>query len=250
MVFGDIINWVAFFWFLLLWAGYTVYAKEMAKRRDCLSAVLYGYRIDWIRNVLRHDNRITDMALLGNLTQMISFLATTTILVIAGLVGAVYSTDDIVALLKEYPFIATTTHEQVQFKLFSLLMVFVFAFFKFTWSMRQHSFCSIMLGAAPVVTTDTLTPDEEGFVKMAAKISDRAGHEFNYGLRSYYFALALLTWFISPWAVIPACTAVVVILYRREFGSTTLKYLVLSRESFSRMSPEKNDLLMYKKKSV
>jgi uncharacterized membrane protein len=45
------------------------------------------------------------------------------------------------------------------------------------------------------------------------------------GLRTYYFSLALLVWFIHPVAFMITTTWVVAVLYRREFHSKTLKAL-------------------------
>lgn len=233
MIFNDILNWLAFAWFMTCWVGYTFYSRKAAEDKACLAALIYSYRIDWIKGLLRHDNRISDLALLGNLMQMVNFMATTNIFVLAGAVTVLYSSESVLSLLEGHAFVAHTTLEQVQFKLLVLVLIFVYAFFRFTWALRQHTFCSIMIGAAPQVPKGrALTVDEEQFCVQVAKISDRAAHEFNYGLRSYYFALSLLAWFISPWLFIPACTIVVVVLYLREFRSRTLSMLVRSRQSF------------------
>lgn len=223
----DMLNWAAFIWFLVCWGGYTLYAKKWATKDTSLSAVLAQYRVGWMRNTMHHDNRAPDIILLGNLTNMGSFLASTSILIIAGIATIIYSADSVVELLADHRFITPPTVEQVQFKLIVLCLIFVFAFFKLTWSMRQHTFCNIMLGAAPFVAGKELDKNEEEFAKLMAKISDGAGHEFNYGLRSYYFGLAVMTWFISPLAFIFTCAVVVFVLYMREFRSTTLKYLTL-----------------------
>jgi uncharacterized membrane protein len=234
LVFGNILDWVAFGWFITCWIGYTMYARRKARTRDCLAALLYQYRIEWMRDLLRHENRISDLALLGNLMHMVNFLASTTILVIAGLVTVLYSSDSVVELLSGHKFMHAPTEEQIQFRLLCLLLIFVYAFFRFTWAMRQHSFCSILIGAAPHVKPDApaLTEHEEKFALQLAKISDRAGHDFNYGLRSYYFALAFLMWFISPWALMFSCTLVVTVLYWREFKSKTLNFLISSRSAY------------------
>lgn len=233
MIFPDIVDWVAFFWFLACWVGYTLYARRAAQTKASLSALLYSYRVDWVKSLLRHENRIADLALLGNLMQMVNFMATTNIFVLAGSVGVLYSSDRVVSLLSGHDMILPPTLEQVQFKLLTLVGIFIFAFFRFTWALRQHTFCSILMGAAPEVSRGRdLTVDEEQFATQVAKISDRAAHEFNYGLRSYYFALSLLGWFISPYVFIAACSAVVVVLYLREFRSQTLTLLVRSRQSF------------------
>lgn len=227
----DTLDWIAFGWFLLCWAGYTIYAKQRANHGVTLSSVLMEFRRLWMRNMLGRDNRAPDFFLLGNLTHMGSFLASTSILVIAGIVTIIYSADSVVDLLADHRFIAPQTEEQVQFKLLMLGLVFVFAFFKLTWSMRQHTFCNIMLGAAPYVDpTLPLSGDMEEFAKYIAKVSDRAGHEFNYGLRSYYYGLALMTWFINPYVFMVSAACVVYVLYHREFLSTTLKYLVIAQD--------------------
>ncbi len=242
MIFVDFMNWVAFAWFLACWVGYTFYAKRRARRTpESLSALLFSYRIDWMRSLLRREARISDLALLNNLVQMVNFMATTNIFVLAGAVTVLYSSSNVLELLQHHAFVAKTTTEEVQFKLLVLVIIFVYAFFRFTWAMRQHTFVSILIGAAPLVKGDQpLEPAHEEFALQVARISDRAGHEFNYGLRSYYFALSLLTWFISPWALIPTCSAVVLVLYTREFRSKTLRYLMRSRESYLELQLKKS----------
>jgi uncharacterized membrane protein len=56
-----------------------------------------------------------------------------------------------------------------------------------------------------------------------------AANNFNLGLRTYYFSLSVLAWFINPWLFMLMVTGVVFILYRREFNSSTLRQLVISR---------------------
>ena len=233
MVFNDALNWGAFIWFCSCWISYTLYARIRARNTDSLSALLYRYRIDWIKDLMRRDNRISDLTLLGNLMKMVNFLATTTIFVTAGLITALYSAENVVDLLSNHEFIIRVTQEQIQFKILVLVIIFIYAFFRLTWAMRQHTFCSILIGSAPHVSPGRdFTEDELTFATHLAKISDRASQEFNFGLRSYYFALSFLTWFLSPWLLIVACTCVVIILYLREFRSKTLTFLVKSREAF------------------
>ena len=236
MIFSDMMNWVAFEWFLTCWVGYTLYAKRRAMDTECLSALLFSYRVDWMKSLMHRENRISDLALLNNLVQMVNLLASTNIFILAGAVTVLYSSEHVMELLAHHAFVAPTSVEEVQFKLLVLVIIFVYAFFRFTWAMRQHTFVSILIGAAPYVAAGTpLTEDEEEFALQLARISDRAGHEFNYGLRSYYFALSLLTWFISPWLLMPTCTLVMIVLYLREFRSRALKFLVRSRKSYLRI---------------
>ncbi|MEE3119073.1 MAG: DUF599 family protein, partial [Pseudomonadota bacterium] len=63
---------------------------------------------------------------------------------------------------------------------------------------------------------------------------------FNLGLRSYYYALAVVGWFIHPVAFMAASTLVVVVLYRREFCSDALGALRAGKV-FDEPSPGKGD---------
>jgi uncharacterized membrane protein len=103
-----------------------------------------------------------------------------------------------------------------------LILIFVYAFFKFSWAIRQLNFCAIMVAAAPGQTKEN--PEQHAVtINAIAKITSYAGENFTNGLRAYYFALAALAWFLHPWLMIVGTTWVVAVLYRREFLSRTLR---------------------------
>lgn len=220
----------AFLWFVTSWFIYIYYAKYAAKKRSCLASILYRYRIIWVQNMLlQKEPRITDMAVLEHLGRTVNFFASSTIFMIAGSITLLASSEKINALLSTYDFISPTNTSEIQLKLCLLGLIFIYAFFKFTWAMRQYSFCAVLLGAAPYGERSTLSKKEKLFAKQLAKISDQGSHNFNYGLRAYYFALGLLSWFVSPLLFIPITSLIVCILYFREFHSKTLKLLVKSQ---------------------
>lgn len=104
-----------------------------------------------------------------------------------------------------------------------LLVIFVYAFFKFTWSLRQFNLCCILIGAAPLKVNDSDTAYV--YARRAARLHALAGDHYNRGLRAYYSGLAVLTWFASPWLFMGVSTLVMVVLNRREFHSDSLKAL-------------------------
>jgi uncharacterized membrane protein len=109
-----------------------------------------------------------------------------------------------------------------ELKLLVLVVMFVHAFFKFTWALRQFNYCSVLIGAAP------RPPDEENadaYAVRAAEVSTRASKDFNQGLRAYYLSLAALGWFVSAWAFMFATTLVIGVLYWREYHSAALRTL-------------------------
>jgi len=103
-------------------------------------------------------------------------------------------------------------------KLIVLCIIFVYAFFKFTWALRQFNYCSTLIGAAPK------GPDND-FARRVAKVATHASKDFNQGLRAYYFSLAALGWFVSPWLFMAATTTVAIVLYRREYRSMALQII-------------------------
>ncbi|HTO46676.1 MAG TPA: DUF599 domain-containing protein, partial [Burkholderiales bacterium] len=117
---------------------------------------------------------------------------------------------------------AVPTSEQVwELKLLLLVSIFVYAFFKFTWSLRQFNFVGILIGAAPACEA---APEDDVWQRAGA-MAVLAGEDFNQGLRAYYFAFAALGWFVNPTIFIVATVIVVGILYVLEFRSNAVKVL-------------------------
>ncbi len=218
----SIINIAVFIWFLFTWIGYAWFAKYKAKCGYNLSSVLNRQRLHWMEEMLKRDTRITDAALVANLERNTSFLASTSILVLAGLLTALGVVGNVDTLLQSIPFYDSTYSSVIwlRIKILVLILIYVYAFFSLTWSMRQYGFGSVMIGSAP--TIEAAAEDAElrtKYVYASSKVIDMAGHAYNYGLRAYYFSLAVLPWFISPWLFVVSTSLVVWVLYLREFHS-------------------------------
>ncbi len=216
--------------FVAVWVFYTQFARIRARSTYSLSHILRQLRIDWMTTLTRKEHQIADAALLGNVERTVTFFASSTVLVLAGVLTLLASADKVVTVLQSLPLTAETSPEKVQFKLAVLALIFVFAFFKFTWAIRQFGFVSVLLGAAPQYRSTEFTDEQrEVFARQSAKVIDQAGHEYNNGLRAYYFALAFLTWFLHPLLFIVSTIVVVSVLYRREYRSRVLRALLATK---------------------
>jgi uncharacterized membrane protein len=102
-----------------------------------------------------------------------------------------------------------------------LIVVFVYAFFKFTWSLRQFNYVAILIGAAP----NDEEPESLAMADKMATVAGRASDHFNRAMRAYYFGLAALSWFIQSWLFAVCSVLVVIIIYRREHRSAVLAML-------------------------
>ncbi|MBN9697396.1 MAG: DUF599 domain-containing protein [Zoogloea sp.] len=211
------VDWLALVWFLACWFGYgwAVEHGPGGTMRGLLGAS-HWFREEWGRQMLRREVRVADSGLIGNLMQNVSFYANTTIYVIAGLLALLGTMDKLIDVASDLPFARHVSRELWEVKLILLLLVFVVAYFKFTWALRQFNMLSILIGAAP--------PPGEGTEEDAqrfAKVNSLAGDEFNRGIRAYYFGLAAVFWFVQPWAFAAVTTLIVLVLYRRDFMSQT-----------------------------
>jgi uncharacterized membrane protein len=98
-----------------------------------------------------------------------------------------------------------------------LLGIFIYAFFKFTWTIRQYNYCIALIGAAPMPPIEA---------ERQARLADALARSlsftmlnFNAGLRCYYFAFAALAWFLHPLLVPVTTTLTLIMLIRRQFYS-------------------------------
>ncbi len=212
-------------WFLASWGIYTYVADSNSSRTPTILKAMRIHRHEWMARVVARDQRIMDCYLLSTLTNTNTFFASTTILILGGLIALLGTTEKIMMIVAELPFAKYASEAVWEVKILLLIVIFVYVFFKFSWSIRQFTFVSILIGSAPEQNKDS----EEAcanFIKRAAHILSLAGNNFNAGLRGYYFGLAALAWFIHPWLLVTASIGVVLVLYRQEFRSSTLKILV------------------------
>jgi uncharacterized membrane protein len=233
---------IAGLWFVICWVGYSRYALHKGRTTPCLASVLHLYREDWMRRMLLRDNRIADANVIGNLERSASFFASSTLIILAGILTVLGASDRAVSLLADLPFVQAVSREMSEAKLLCLGVVFVYAFFTFSWCMRQYNFAAVLVGSAPMVGERHVTEQErKAFAERTARVISMAANQFNYGLRAYYFGMAMLAWFISPWFFMAVTTGVVLVLYRREFHSDVLDVMVYTSTPLAEPAKEKTE---------
>jgi uncharacterized membrane protein len=226
----------SFFWFLSCWLGYSLFARKQAKKRNSLSSVLYRYRKEWVLKLSKSGMSEVDSDLLGSLERQVSFMASTSLLILASLVTVLSAASEDFMDMSSLQFVDDVSLEIVQMKLLLMIFIFVYGFFTFSWALRQYGFCFILFGSS--FNTVRYYKDNDKYqaqtvprdFKAVAKVLDRAAHSYNYGIRAYYFAMAALVWFINDWFFMAACAVVIFVLYRREFMSSSLQAMVDARQ--------------------
>lgn len=219
-------DWLALVCFFSLWVGYAWFARVWGQRQSSLLVTTNRYRAYWMMQATRRDPRMLDGLITQTLSNTPAFFSSTSILVIGGLFAILGTTDKAAELMSEIPFAQATTLVVFEFKVLVLVAIFVYAFFRFSWCMRQYTFVALVIGSMPPPEDfESGKHDRQRFADRAAAMVGAAAETFNDGLRAYYFSFALLAWFISPLVMVLATGVVVAILYSREFRSDVLQVL-------------------------
>ncbi len=219
-------DWAALCVYGALWIGYAWFATWRGRSESSLLVTTNHYRRLWMEQTSGRDPRMLDGLIAQSLAHTPAFFSSTTILIIGALFALLGTTDKAVELMSEIPFAQSTPVVLFDFKVLLLIGIFVYAFFRFSWCMRQYTFVSLLVGAMPPPESLAASPAlRERYVAKAAAMVGSAAETFNDGLRAYYFSFAAIAWFFSAWAMLMAAAVVVLILYRREFRSEALYIL-------------------------
>ena len=209
--------------FIAIWAGYTYFAEHSRVAQGNLINGMSARRREWILAMFTRENRMVDIQIVNALLRSGRFFASTAILIIAGLLAVLGATEKAIAFVMDLPFTVSTSRQVWEAKVLFMILVFIYAFFKFVWSSRQYNYCSILIGAARPASD--LPDDLEAAVRPIATLASLAAKHANRGIRAYYFGLAALGWFVHPWVFLGAAVWVVLVLYRREFRSRTMRLI-------------------------
>jgi uncharacterized membrane protein len=213
---------VAVVWFVACWLGYVRYAAA-DRLRPRLATETDRYIIEWMTRMVVRDNRMVDVNVMRTLLRSSQFFASTSMVILGALVAMMGYAEKATGVLAELPFAQLVSERAWEIKSLLLVLIFVYAFFKFSWSIRQFGLASILVGAVdkPPEHAEKYALD----IKRVSGVVAFANINFNNGLRAYYFGVAALCWFVHPVLMMICSTCIVYVLYEREFHSKTLRLL-------------------------
>lgn len=209
---------LALIYFAAAWLAYSIALERTQKGHLGLNALMNRYRDTWMRRMLTRENRIVDAQVTAALQNGTAFFASTSLIAVGGTLSLLRSTDEILTVVSVLPFGAPPTRAQWEMKMLGLAIIFVYAFFKFAWSYRLFNYVAILVGASPPLKEQD-TKDAQDFAWRAGKLCESAGRHFNRGQRAFFFALGYLGWFLGAVPLALTTTAVVVVMWRRQFYS-------------------------------
>ena len=205
---------------LALWGFYTPILQMIG--RGSLNSQLHAVRLRWLQvhQSTDREHRVFDAILLGHISNSISYFGSGTLLVLAGLVGALANVNSVFNLTRSLSFIDHTMSLQL-FTLCVFLLAAILAqcFFSFTYALRKMAYTFAMLGGLQSTKMDS--PEARIMCEQSAVVLTEAVRSINTGIRGYYYAVAAMFMFAGPHVCIAATLAITALLFYRQLFSPT-----------------------------
>ncbi|TRZ89473.1 MAG: DUF599 domain-containing protein [Rhodocyclaceae bacterium] len=183
------------------------------ERRDpsyTVQAVNRIARTAWVENVMREGKDILAIQTLRNSTMAATFLASTAVLMIIGVLTLSGQGDKLDATWHSLNLFGAKHPELWMLKLICLLLDLFFAFFSFAMSIRVFNHVGYMINVPSSLNHKSITPEH------VAIYLNRAGWFYSLGMRAYYFSVPLLFWLFGPHLMLLATLGLVFVLYRLD----------------------------------
>jgi uncharacterized membrane protein len=207
---------LAFTFFVVAWAGYH-FANEYGSRSG-LNVSMSEYRMRWMLEMSRRDNRIVDANIMTSLQNGTAFFASTSLLAIGASATLLRASEDAVKIAADLPFGIPATRLLWEVKVIGLLFIFGYAFFKFAWAYRLFNYAAVLIGATPSPNSPDAV-ERARIAGRAGRMGVAAGRHFTRGQRAFFFALAYLGWFLGPYTLMMTTAFVLLVMWSRQFAS-------------------------------
>lgn len=197
---------------VLLLLGYHV-ALRIKEQRDpswTVQAINRTARSAWVEHVMREGKDILAVQTLRNSTMAATFLASTAVLMVIGVLTLSGQSDKLETTWHSLNVFGARHAGLWTFKLLFLLVDLFFAFFAFAMSIRIFNHVGYMINIPLTTGYKVFSP------RHVAIHLNRAGRFYWFGMRAYYFAVPLLFWLFGPHLMLMATVSLVYVLYRLD----------------------------------
>lgn len=211
----------AFLVFLSFTLGYHTFYHYMVRRRPELifKGKINTVRRAWVAKIFEENTGIVAVQTLRNVTMAASFLTTASVLLIGGLISLLLNLE-----ATQHIFISEDagqiTDPVLALKLICLIVLFVASLFYFSLCVRLLNHVGMLLGSPPSAIRAAMGEDPVSFVHS---LYAKAGRHYTFGMRSFYFLIPAILWFLGPTLCILGTVAVGFICMKLDFGQVRLQ---------------------------
>jgi uncharacterized membrane protein len=167
-------------------------------------------RAAWVASVMRERRDILAVQTLRNSTMSASFMASTAVLLIIGVLTLSAQGDKLSGTWHALNFSGQASVELWLFKLLMMLFDLLFAFFSFAMAVRIFHHVGYLIN----VPLDRAI--EATQIRRVEVHLNRAGSYFRIGMRAYYFTVPLLLWLFGPLWLLGATLAVLYFMFHLD----------------------------------
>lgn len=201
--------------FLVAWLFYEPLLKLLARRGGAvINSDMTVIRTVWMRNMVARENRFMDGQLLAQSLNSASFFASSNLILIAAIAGALFGGESTFRSASSLVVIKTSSRLLFEAQLSLVLVTLARGLLDLIWAIRQMNYTIGAIGAVPVEVADD---SHQAFGEIVARLLNPALSSFNAGVRAYYFALAAAAWlFGAPAFLIATVGAVGLLVWRQR----------------------------------
>ena len=192
--------------------AYQRYLNWRTRRDPASSAqdVMLAARAAWVGSVMRERRDILAVQTLRNSTMSASFMASTAVLLIIGVLTLSAQGDKLSGTWHVLNFLGQFSAELWLFKLLMMLFDLLFAFFSFAMSVRIFHHIGYLINVPLDKAMEVMQ------IRHVEAQLNRAGIYYRIGMRAYYFTVPLLFWLFGPLWLLGAALAVVFFMYHLD----------------------------------
>lgn len=181
-----------------------------------IQAVNRMARTAWVETVMQEQQDILAIQTLRNSTMAATFLASTAVLLIIGVLNLSGQGNNLSSTWFSLGASIETTKQLWSFKLLILLSDLFIAFFCFSMAIRIYTHVGYMINVPLNLKHKIITP-----AHVAAHLN-RAGFFYSLGMRAYYFFIPLIFWLFSGTLMLLSTILLIIVLYFLDRTPETL----------------------------
>jgi uncharacterized membrane protein len=196
---------------VLLVVAYHIFLRHKIKKNPTytVQAVNKIARTAWVETIMGDEkNAVLGVQTLRNSTMAATFLASTSVLLIMGVLTLSEQGDKLGSHWHALNMVGAISPMLWMVKLLLLLLDLFVAFFGFSMAIRIYNHVGFMINVPVRLNHKMITPAH------VATHLNRAGQFYSIGMRAYYFMVPMVFWLFGPHFMLVSTVALLLVLYR------------------------------------
>lgn len=204
---SDILSFIA----LVAMMGGYYYRLDRCTRRDA-TCTIQGInsiaRAAWVEDIIANRRDILAVQTLRNSTMAATFLASTSVLLMIGVLSLSGQQDKLNEAWHALNAFGARHTELWILKLILLLLDFFVAFFSFSLAIRTFNHVGYMINVPSTLKHQAITPAHVAFHL------NQAGRYYTIGMRAYYLSIPVVLWLFGPIFMLVSAIVMIPVLAR------------------------------------